>query len=432
MRTIASCIALVVGISRLAGPLVAAPPSASQPEASEQPTVVAVAPFPSDDAEGKWGEAVTRAFSLKLVRWPGTTPIDRFSYADLAGQEKVTIAWATPVADVVRFARETLQAEIIVYGDVRTRAEGREATLRVRAIDLRAGPVLAVDRTFEITYPTQLRPAVEIVLNQLVGYSTINMEVPALVKLTPAMEKRWTDGPNLVPNPDLDTGNPDGTLADWEIVLADKRYHPPRFEGATAPLSADYLRHGLWGNDPADAGNRVLHMPISEPVAATYGVACYSEWIPITPGCVYRFSYRWRVEGPTPKVFIKGYALRPTPGELEGRASSRPPGGGATTRPADRAMHWQRREVYRRQVHPTSDADPKRDLGGGWTETTADFCPRHDQAPPHWLRIDLYAYWPKGHAWFDRVVLKQLSEQPVVEQRDPEDLPRDVRLEGRQ
>jgi hypothetical protein len=76
-------------------------------------------------------------------------------------------------------------------------------------------------------------------------------------------------------------------------------------------------------------------------------------------------------------------------------------------------------------VHPTSEADPKTALGGGWFETTADFCPRHDQFPPHWVRIDLYAYYPKGRAWFSHIVLKKLSDKPVVEQHDPPGVPAD-------
>ncbi|MDD4890091.1 MAG: hypothetical protein PHU85_09180 [Phycisphaerae bacterium] len=381
---------------------------ASQPDAEK--VVVGVAPFVSTTDGGRWGKAVTDAFQLKLVRWPLTSPIDKFSFADIAESEKIDIRWDTPAATLAKFARDALGAKILIYGDVTPNAKGDAATLRVRAIDLRAGPTLAVDRTFELSYPTQLRPAVEMVLNQLVGYSTVNMEVPALVKLTPAMERRWTEGGNLVPNPDFEQGDPAGKLTGWEVVIGDKRYNPAKFEGASAPIVDDFLKHGWWSLDPADAKNRVLHFAISENVAATYGVACYSDWIPITPGCIYRFSYRWRVDGPTPKVFLKGYALCPTPGEKEAGK--------------DQPMAWQRREVYRRQVHPTSEADPKRDLGNGWTETTADLCPRHDQRPPHWLRVDIYGYWPKGRAWFDHVVLKQLSDKPVVEQKEPNDLPK--------
>ncbi|MCG3177727.1 MAG: hypothetical protein BIFFINMI_00046 [Phycisphaerae bacterium] len=379
----------------------------SQPDARK--AVVAVAPFASTFDDGTWGGQATDAFRLKLARWPLTEAVDRYSYDDLAAQAKVTIAWDTPAAKAAAFARDPLGADILIYGDVLKAGGHGEMTLRVRAIDLRAGPSLAVDRSFHITYPTQLRPAVEIVLNQLVGYSSVNMEVPALVKLTADQEARWTTAPNLVPDPGFDDATADGkSLARWECVLADRRYHPLRLDGSQAPIVADLTRQAVWADDPADARNRCLHMAINADVAGTYGVAVYSDWIPVTPGCIYRFAYRWRVAGPTPKVFIKGYALRPIGDELDAQG---------------RAFRFQRREVYRRQVHPTSDADPKRKLEGGWTQTTADFVPRHDQYPPHWIRIDIYAYWPKGHAWFDDVVLRQLSDKPVVEQHDPADLP---------
>jgi hypothetical protein len=384
---------------------------ASAPDGGKK-IVVAVAPFVSVGDDGTWGKAATDAFQKKLIRWPLTEPIDRFSYADLAEQEHVDVRWDTPVATVAKFARDTLGAKVFIYGDVKVAdAKGQSATLRVRAIDLRAGPTLAADRTFEISYPTQLRPAVEMVLNQLVGYSTVNMEVPALVHLTADMEQRWKDGANLAPNPDFLDADKAGRLARWEAVIADQRYAPEnlKFEGPAAPIGNDLRRQCMWATSPGDEKTRTVHMAINEDVASTYGMACYSDWIAISPGCIYRFTCRWKVEGPTPKVFIKGYALRPTVGEKEGAAP----------------MSWQRREVYRRQVHPTSDADPKVELGNGWFETTADFCPRHDQFPPHWVRIDLYAYYPKGRAWFSHIVLKKLSDKPAVEQHDPPDIPAD-------
>lgn len=404
---------LIVSATSAAWGQKADPPAATQPEAKQ--VCVAVAPFASDFDEGRWGGRVTDAFYLKLVRWPGTTAVSKFDYADFARAANFEAAWNTPVARAVKFARERLQVDILIWGDVLEGQGKGELSLRVRAVDLRAGEALAVDRVFEISYPTQVRPAVEIVLNQLVGYSVINMEVPALVKLTPEMEARWKSASNLVPNPGFEQGNDDvKTLARWECVLADKHYAPPWTDQTKAPLAADFLRHALWSPDPAGGRNRVLQMPISKDVAATYGVAVYSDWISITPGAIYRFSYRWRLAGPTPKVFIKGYALRPVPGELSADGG---------------AAKFQRRETYRRQVHPTSEADPKRQLENGWTETTADFCPRHDQYPPHWIRIDIYAYWPAGHAWFDDVQLKQLSEGPVIEQHDPADI-EDARLEN--
>jgi hypothetical protein len=342
----------------------------------------------------------------------------------MAEQEHLDVRWDTPVATVAKFARDTLGAKVFIYGDVKVDAAKKQAdataTLRVRAIDLRIAPTLAVDRTFEISDPTQLRPAVEMVLNQLVGYSAVNMEVPALVHLTAAMEQRWKDGPNLVPNPDFRDADKAGRLARWEAVIADQRYAPEWFDGDSAPIGTDLGRQCVWAKCPGDEKTRTVHMAINEDVASTYGMACYSDWIAISPGCIYHFACRWKVDGPTPKVFIKGYALRPTVGEKEGAAPNAAPNAAP--------INWQRREVYRRQVHPTSEADPKRELpalGGGWFETTADFCPRHDQFPPHWVRIDLYAYYPKGRAWFSHIVLKKLSDKPVVEQRDPPGIPAD-------
>ena len=140
-----------------------------------------------------------------------------------------------------------------------------------------------------------------------------------------------------------------------------------------------------WAPNP-DGPGKVIKYDMDEATAGSYGLDFYSDWIEIQPGATYRFSCRYKSEGPTPKIFLKGYHAFPP---QEGF-------------PADR------RETYRRQVHPGGEK-------GQWNSVVADFIPeatRPDQQPA-FLKVDLYAYWPKGVIYWDDIVLKKVRDAPA-------------------
>jgi hypothetical protein len=208
-------------------------------------------------------------------------------------------------------------------------------------------------------------------------YEIFRLRIPEdplrMLREDPQMEQRWREAPNLVKNPDLETPNAAGTgPADWQPIE----------------------RQMSWAPNP-DGPGKVLKYDMDAATAGSYGLDFYSDWIAIQPGATYRFSCRYKSEGPTPKVFLKGYHEFPPQEGFPARQ------GDAVASPADR------RETYRRQVHPGGEK-------GQWHTVVADFIPeatRPDQQPT-WLKVDLYAYWPKGVLYWDDVVLKKVRDAP--------------------
>ncbi len=185
---------------------------------------------------------------------------------------------------------------------------------------------------------------------------------PVLAVATPPeIQHRWRDGPNLVANSGFEQANASGDgPADWQPVEKEM----------------------AWTSNP-DGPGKVLTYRMSAATAGSYGLDFYSDYIPIEPGAVYRFSCRYKTLGPTVKIFLKGY--RPFEAQ-DGQPA-------------------QRRETYRRQVHPSGGP-------GEWHTVEADFIPsatRPEHAPT-FLRVDLYAYWPEGVVYWDDVVLKKVRD----------------------
>jgi hypothetical protein len=219
---------------------------------------------------------------------------------------------------------------------------------------------------FDKTYACAYHQIIPLEMAKAV-YEILGLEVPKdplrMLREDPDIDRRWREGPNLVRNPGFEQPNAAGHgPADWQAV-----------ENQMA-----------WVANP-DGPGKVLKYDMDAATAGSYGLDFYSDWIDIEPGATYRFSCRYKTLGPTPKVFLKGYHA------FEAQEGFPP----------------QRRETYRRQVHPKGEK-------GQWNEVVADFVPlatRADQMPT-FLKVDLYAYWPKGVIYWDDIVLKKVRDAP--------------------
>lgn len=193
-------------------------------------------------------------------------------------------------------------------------------------------------------------------------------------------EKRWKTAKNLVINGDFEAGQLTPTA--WQ------------------PLK----KHMSWVKDPDGKSGRVVKFDMPRDVAATYGMLLYSRPIKIETGATYRIRWRFKTMAPAVKLFIKGYGTFTKEFGFEG----------------------QDREVWRSRKDPQFGPRVKNEYKRGeWTEYGHDFVPfagktdartgRFLRYPkqPKFLRLMLYAYWPKGVVYWDDIVVKKIKDAPT-------------------
>jgi len=336
----------------------AAAPRAATPDETGTAEGVALLVLPISGEEKDLGDQV-RLMLINKARRLGAVVYDPGSVAEVLSSAG-PVSVDTPPEKLAALGRDKFKADLVVAGHVR--GKGPYAIRLVAARTGDSGRPLVLDKTYECGYhqiiPLEMAKAV---------YEIFRLQIPEdplrMLREDPQIEQRWREAPNLVKNPDLEAPNAAGTgPADWQPIE----------------------KQMSWAPNP-DGPGKVIKYDMDEATAGSYGLDFYSDWIEIQPGATYRFSCRYKSEGPTPKVFLKGY-------------HEFPPQEGF---PADR------RETYRRQVHPGGE---KRQ----WHTVVADFIPeatRPDQHPT-WLKVDLYAYWPKGVMYWDDVVLKKVRDAP--------------------
>jgi hypothetical protein len=177
----------------------------------------------------------------------------------------------------------------------------------------------------------------------------------------------------------------------------------------------EYYRYVKWTTEAGNAANKVIRMDIPKGVAESTGVLYYSEFIKITDGATYRFQIRYRTNGPSPKVFIKGYDLMASEYVAAGKArtlnaseqrkygSMRTPHGSLGAKPDDPVLptEMQYRECYRSQQNLKGPQNT-------WNVQTEDFTPRHTKYSPKAVRIMLYGYLAEGLIEWDDAVIKEV------------------------
>ena len=326
---------------------------AEEPSAIAQGSAVLVVGVTSDEAG--LGEKVQQMLRFKAKRL-GAVVYDTSSVAEAMGAETVSVD--TPPARLAALGRDRFNADLVVTGHVRGTEPYEVRLVAVHTADAGA------PRVFTRSYACANHSVIAIEMGNAV-YDILNLRRPKdplrMLREDPEIQRRWRDGPNLVKNPGFEQAAPGGKgPALWQDV---------------EPQMA-------WVSNP-DGPGKVIRYDMNEDTAGGYGLDFYSDWIPLEPGATYRFSCRYKSMAPTPKIFLKGYHAFDA---QEGYAA-------------------QRRETYRRQVHPVGE-------GGQWNSVTADFIPESTQPDqmPTFLKVDLYAYWPAGVIYWDDVVLKKVRD----------------------
>jgi len=375
--TLSPCVLLCAGVFGLTAAETAAPAAeasetaASETAAAETAAAEAAPPGPPGKAEGVTflpltvtseeeglGKQVRSMLRAKAKRL-GAVVYDPHSVRDLlAGR---TFSLQTPPEALARLGRDSFHADVVVVG----RVAGREPyQIRLLAVytDTPEAPGI-----FRRTYRAANHHLIPVEVAGAV-YDILGLPKPKdplqMLRQDPQVARRWKEAPNLVKNPGFEKADPDGTgPAHWQKV---------------EPQMA-------WTANP-DGPGKVIRYEMNRGTAITYGLDFYSDWIPIQAGATYRFACRYKTLGPTPKIFLKGY--HPFP--------------------AQHGYPAQRRETYRRQVHPKGGK-------GEWHTVTADFIPSatRPEHTPTFLKVDLYAYWPAGVIYWDDVVLKKVRDAPT-------------------
>ncbi len=349
--------------------------------------------FGSDFDNGKLGRAVGRMFRYKSIKrhlFSVDTEIDWDERSELMKRPSLD---ADPAAVAVR-AREEFGCKVIVWGEVeqvekpgpkivkqhkgfkttRRSDKGLALRLHVRAIDLDRDPEhLAVNKTYACKINYEITARVDEVLKLLTGVQT-----PADIAAAHISNRMRAFGPNLCVNGKINVGVADDSAAPWRLLSA--WYFP--------------MKAGI--GVASEHGNRFLRYELSKNVAATTGLFCYTPYIPIKPETYYQVSFRVRTFGPKVIMFVKGYRDMRVKG-YEG-------------------VKTLRQETFKHQKRFYGDK-------GKWGRlVTRPFLPRSakPQHMPQFIRVQLYAYWPRGRVDFDDVIVRACrvaepeSPQPEV------------------
>jgi hypothetical protein len=267
---------------------------------------------------------------------------------------------------------------------------------RQLSLTLYQGTAVAKRATADIPPGTDSpKLAVEKVLTELTGTAFAHIREVEADHSNPAVERRFAERPNLVPDPafELAAKDPKKAATKWQAILGPDAYPPPlltleqaRVLGpdrvAVVPRAATGLA------EDGKGGGNVLLLRMSKKVAENNGLACETTWIPMKHGKKYRFTVRYHSTGPTLHLFLKGF------GEKADQYSS-------ASNPES-----MRREFYRAQVVP-------REKNAGWELIEMDFTPSTVKASDpkiQWMRLDLYVYLHPGDVFFDDVTLKEIEE----------------------
>ena len=355
---------VILAATALAAGAAPAPDKGGNPSeaAFAQGTSILVLPITSE--EKGLGDQV-RLMLINKSRRLGAVTYDPGSVAEVIGGDPVPLD--TPPEKLAALARDRFSADFIVLGAVTGKGPYAVRLVAVRATDPKKPQVL------DKTYPCEHHQYIPLEMAKAV-YEIFGLPVPEdplrQLQNDPQVERRWRDGANLVRNPGFEIPNASGKgPTDWQ---------PP---GALTTGGVV-----TWMPNPDGAG-KVIRYEMDEGTAGGYGMAYYSDWIAIEPGATYRFSCRYKSLGPTVKIFLKGYHEFPP----------------------QEGFPAQRRETYRRQVHPAGEK-------GQWNSVVADFIPSHanPNQQPTWMKVDLYAYWPKGVVFWDDIVLKKVRDAPAA------------------
>jgi len=355
----------------------------TQTGASAKPKV-AVFPLAgdmSDDAREKCGFALRK----KLDRDGAYEPIAGPDMKDLVADVDPPIGYDTPV-ETVRKLGVGVDATVLIWGELKNAGPGHgsiHGTLRLKVLDLRDKSPKPREVTGNINEPTDLRFVTERVLETLPGVAKFEHPNEEPVHDDELSKSLWAKNPNLVANGDFsDSGA-------WAALYRSEKYSVKTSDVLPEVDKVNIYR--MPAEKPGQGPDNVLAMRLSKECAENNGMACLSEPIKVTPRTRYRISFRYKSDGPSTHVFVKGYTT----------------GKNVAGEKADR-------EVFRTQVSPTGATN------GKWETVVCDVNPDNPGFPVETLRVDLYAYLTPGVILWDAVVLKEIGplQTPAFDKYD--------------
>jgi len=328
--------------------------------------IVAVFPIGGDAAEAV-RDRTGLAIRAKLDRTEKFEVLDGYKMKDLAAEGKEVVSFETSTEAVKKLAA-TEKPTVLIWGDL------KGTTLRVNILDFREG-VEAKPRAISkvVAQPQELRGAIEAILETINDVGKFAQPIDVAVVRDAKSEELWKKNPNLVANGDFsDQGA-------WHGIL-ESQYYPIKFSKELPEI--DHMAIVKVAEGPARKADNVLVMRMSRGVAETNGLACLSDAIKIEAKTRYRLSFKYKSDGPSLHVFVKGYTMDK---DIKGQPMLR--------------------EVYKRQVPPSGAT------GGKWVEVVDDLNPQYVAFAVQALKVDLYVYLGEGTVMFDDVVLKAVGEQ---------------------
>jgi hypothetical protein len=323
--------------------------------ADEKP-VAAVFPV-GGDGDAATRERLATSIRAKLDRLGTFRVIDRYTMADLVGDHAIDAS--TDDRTLLAIAGSE-SPTLLIWGEL------VGTTFTARVLDRRDPAAAPVPFERAIERPTDVRFAVEQLLESIAGVEAFAHPSEAPLQEDAAAQAAWLANPNLQPDGSFDR------VGGWRAILRGEKYPPPFGQGLPQMDRVTI--------DPDETGNPRLAIRMSLPVAESNGIAVLGDAIAIEPHTRYRLSFRYRSDGPRARVFVKGYT---TAGDLR--------------------QQQVEREVYRRQVPVVDHTD------GKWETVTIDLNPQHVRFAVQTLRVDLYVHLSAGLAEFDDVVLKKVG-----------------------
>ena len=355
---------------------------AAEAKAQAESVVLIIFPFASPGDDGKYGRQFAEALRLRGQRL-GFVTVDWLSLKDAMGGEAMPGLDSKP-ADVARILKERLGATLGVWGEVRPEGEG--VVLEARGLDLRRDTdKLTVSKTCRAAEKQFVNPLEDQLLLELSGKA----KKPVAEAHPEEDAKVPTIGPELVRNGGFELGDKspdgwqkvDGLTTFWvagqgpagKCIKIDTDIYETQWndwkkkqkEGAPAAMAPEKIQ---------PTGDRY------DTVGGNYGVAYFSDPIPVKPGKTYKVSIAFR--GLTadiffPKLFIRGWA----------------------------DLHGEKRSVYDAYLALRCQTQGKE-----WEENVRLIkIPEDTKAPVEFVRLMIYAYWPPGTYYFDNVSMKEAA-----------------------
>jgi hypothetical protein len=400
-------IASVASLATIATSLAATPaqtgetlkPDAALNPAPDKPKIAIFLLNGSADADLR--DRVGLSMRLKLDRDGTYDAIDGPTMKDLAADAKDPVSFDSAPAEMANLASDE-KPVIIIWGDLNS-TPGKLGHLRLKILDLRQIDAKPIEFQRDIAQQTDVRFVVEDALKLLPGVKDFVHPSEEAVHHDAASDAAFASNPNLVVNGDF---TQDGH---WDALYESEKY-PVKvsadlpetnkvgiYKMPAPPSGQSPVRAGSPNPGSSNAGSRgatpasaiptnVLAMNLNKEAAENNGLACLSDPIKITPNTRYRLVFKYRSEGPSTHIFVKGYTMA-----------------------TDIAGAPELRQVYERQVPPGGSTK------GKWVTVECDMSPQNITFPVQYLKIDLYAYLTPGNIAFTDIQLKAIGPQTAAD-----------------